>query len=429
MPDGLTVPGVPKDVDCSSESGVGVLRPLAPAPSTSFNSAYSFTGSKKFDAMATKSLGMEGRQFLYIRSNLRQPLSVVDEVTCSATPWEPLSLKLLTGLFRIMERCHNIHYHWRKDLIYIKQHPSSLLSVVEIKNYIHDLGHQRFTENEIHTGSGPIRSMNKETETLGFNSQGVHPQPPSTPYIAAKESPEWARTVYSAPDVIHMTLFPITTLLEAAIPGKDHLIRVINLYLESKHFLEFQLPRVWAPIRDEHSRHQRKEPVCPSLQFSLMGKKLYISQEQHLFQRSSSLTDAHITIGAAKWQGPEEQDSRWFEPVKWNSFSHISTVSKRPVHEAFYRGSPVAPPGDRQDHSPSAASNGPTAGPSNNTYLDPGGSGAGSSDAGKFVKIVDRSELCKGPGDMPGHWLVTGWKIGVEKGRIVLRVKYSLLNY
>lgn len=52
---------------------------------------------------------------------------------------------------------------------------------------------------------------------------------------------EWAGTVNSAPDVIHMTFFPITTLLEAAIPGKDHLIRAINLYLECKHRLHIYL--------------------------------------------------------------------------------------------------------------------------------------------------------------------------------------------
>lgn len=48
-----------------------------------------------------------------------------------------------------------------KDVIYIKQHSSSSLSAVEIKNYVHDLGDQRFSENEIHTGSGPIRPKNK----------------------------------------------------------------------------------------------------------------------------------------------------------------------------------------------------------------------------------------------------------------------------
>lgn len=47
----------------------------------------------------------------------------------------------------------------------------------------------------------------------------------------------------------------------------------------------------------------------------------------------------------------------------------------------------------------------------------------------KLMEYVDMSEMSKGPQDPPGHWLVTGGKLGVEKGKIVLRVKYSLLNY
>lgn len=49
---------------------------------------------------------------------------------------------------------------------------------------------------------------------------------------------------------------------------------------ELRYFLEFQIPRVWAPARDTIPGQQRKEPVCPSLQFSIMGQKLYVSQEQ-----------------------------------------------------------------------------------------------------------------------------------------------------
>lgn len=52
-----------------------------------------------------------------------------------------------------------------------------------------------------------------------------------------------------------------------------------------------------------------------------------------------------------------------------------------------------------------------------------------SSDNAKLVKIVDMTETLKGPQDAPGHWLVTGAKLGVEKGKIVVRAKYSLLNY
>lgn len=55
--------------------------------------------------------------------------------------------------------------------------------------------------------------------------------------------------------------------------------------------------------------------------------------------------------------------------------------------------------------------------------------GDSSSQSGKLAKIVDMTEMSKGPQDVPGHWLVTGAKLGVDKGRIVLRIKYSLLNY
>lgn len=49
---------------------------------------------------------------------------------------------------------------------------------------------------------------------------------------------------------------------------------------ELQYFLDFQIQRVWAPEQNNARGHQRKEPVCPSLQFSLMGSKIFISSEQ-----------------------------------------------------------------------------------------------------------------------------------------------------
>ncbi|KAL0372769.1 UNVERIFIED_CONTAM: MACPF domain-containing protein [Sesamum calycinum] len=46
----------------------------------------------------------------------------------------------------------------------------------------------------------------------------------------------------------------------------------------------------------------------------------------------------------------------------------------------------------------------------------------------KLLKFVDTSEMRRGPSDSPGHWLVTGAKLDLEKGKICLRVKFSLLN-
>ncbi|XP_057485072.1 MACPF domain-containing protein At1g14780 [Actinidia eriantha] len=46
----------------------------------------------------------------------------------------------------------------------------------------------------------------------------------------------------------------------------------------------------------------------------------------------------------------------------------------------------------------------------------------------KLLKFVDMSQLCRGPLDSPGHWLVTGAKLELDKGKICLHVKFSLLN-
>lgn len=50
---------------------------------------------------------------------------------------------------------------------------------------------------------------------------------------------------------------------------------------ELHYFLDFQLQRVWAPAPNSIPGPQRREPVCPVLQLSLMSKyKLYVSPEQ-----------------------------------------------------------------------------------------------------------------------------------------------------
>ena len=46
----------------------------------------------------------------------------------------------------------------------------------------------------------------------------------------------------------------------------------------------------------------------------------------------------------------------------------------------------------------------------------------------KLLRVVDMAELCRGPSDSPGHWLVTGAQLQLEKGKICMHVKFSLLN-
>ncbi|XP_010554973.1 PREDICTED: MACPF domain-containing protein At1g14780 [Tarenaya hassleriana] len=46
----------------------------------------------------------------------------------------------------------------------------------------------------------------------------------------------------------------------------------------------------------------------------------------------------------------------------------------------------------------------------------------------KILRFVDLSQLCRGPQDSPGHWLVTGARLYMEKGKVCLHVKFSLLH-
>ncbi|KAJ9135695.1 hypothetical protein P3X46_032847 [Hevea brasiliensis] len=46
----------------------------------------------------------------------------------------------------------------------------------------------------------------------------------------------------------------------------------------------------------------------------------------------------------------------------------------------------------------------------------------------KLLKFVDMSQLIRGPQDSPGHWLVTGAKLDLDRGKICLQVKFSLLS-
>lgn len=526
--DEIVVPNVSRDIKNSQESigrqssGVCTFPEMVEYfnekanlsggfPLGSFNAAFSFTGSKHIDAAATKTLSMDGFYIPLAKVELKSPL-VLQENVKRAIPasWDPPSLASFIENFGT----HIITSVTigGKDVIYVKQHRSSPLSTMEIKTYVQDVGNQRFSDKDSLTSSGQLKLKDKGLDPGLFNSQGIYPQPTSAPYLTGKEDVtvifrrrggddleqnhmQWARTVRSSPDVIEMTFIPITALLDG-ITGKEHLTRAIGLYLEYKpqieelrYFLEFQIPRVWAPVQNKIPGQQRKEPVCPSLQFSMMGQKLYISQEQvsvgrkpvtglrlclegtkqnrlsiHL-QHLASLPkilfpywDTHVAIGAPKWQGPEEQDSRWFEPVKWKNFSHVSTA---PIEnpETFNDLSGVYIVTGAQlgvwdfgsknvlymkllysrlpgctirrslwDHSPNDKSKKvASVGTANSADSS---TGSRENIAGnKLVKLIDMSEMTKGPQDPPGHWLVTGGKLGVEKGKIVLRVKYSMLNY
>jgi len=446
-------------------------------PLGSFNSLFSFTGSWKNDAAATKALAIDGYSLPLFRVKIRSSELTLLESVKHAIPnvWDPSALASFIenyGTHIIISVTVG-----GKDEVYIKQHSSSQLSGLEFKNYVREIGRERFSDVENKSNATPINYSEKDITVIFRRRGGCD---------LVQSFSDWKGTVASAPDVIGITFLSIVSLVDD-IPGKKHLARAVELYLtykppieELQYFLDFRVPLVWAPAPPGIAGHHRKEPVCPSLQFSLMGPKLFISTEQisvgrrpvvglklilegakqnrlaiHL-QHLGSLPkiflphwDSYITIGPPKWQGPEEQDSRWFEPIKWKNFAHVSTApieytetnitdlsgvyivtgaqlgvwdfgAKSVLHLKllFSRVPGCTIRRSVWDHSPSSSSVHRT-----------DESSSSSSDNAKLLKIVDLTETFKGPQDAPGHWLITGAKLGVEKGRIVVRAKYSLLNY
>ncbi|XP_038723732.1 MACPF domain-containing protein CAD1-like [Tripterygium wilfordii] len=503
--DGVVVPNVSLEIECSKgersieripvcnfhemarcfndNSGISEHIPLG-----SFNAMFNFTGSWQVDAAATKSLAMVGHLVPLYKVQLAKLDLALHEEIKRAVPysWDPVSLASFI---------ENYGTHivtsvtiGGRDVVYVRQHQSSPLLVSEIENYVKDIADHRFMDSKSQSTEGPLKYKDKDV-TVIFRRRGGDD--------LEQSHAKWAETVQFAPDVINMTFTSIVSLLDG-VPGIKHLARAVDLYLEYKppiedlqYFLDFQIARVWAP---EQSNIQRKEPMCQSLQFSLMGPKLYISPEQvtvgrkpvtglrlslegnkqnrlaihlqHLVSLPKILQphwDTHMAIGAPQWRGPEEQDSRWFEPIKWKNFSHVSTApieylensigdlsgvhivtgaqlgvwnfgSRNVLHLKFLFSKVPGCTIRRSvwDHSPSNPSVQRSDGTSTSS------SGERNSDdkkddtlsqIGKLGKIVDMSEMSKGPQDLPGHWLVTGAKLGVDKGKIVLRAKYSLLNY
>lgn len=62
-----------------------------------------------------------------------------------------------------------------------------------------------------------------------------------------------------------------------------------------------------------------------------------------------------------------------------------------------------------------------------NSALYPGGPPV-PAQSPKLLKFVDTTEMTRGPQDLPGYWVVSGARLYVEKGKISLKVKYSLFT-
>ncbi|CAN1305832.1 MACPF domain-containing protein At4g24290 [Linum perenne] len=408
-----------------------------------------------------------------------------------------------------------------KDVIYIKQQHSSTLQTADLQKRLKEMADKRFSDvNGQYNSSSSEVYQNKKFDPREQRLRFADTSPSSS--YSHKEDitriykrrggndsgyishSEWLNTVQVEPDVISMSFIPITSLLNG-VPGSGFLSHAINLYLRYKppieelhQFLEFQLPRQWAPVFSELPLGpQRRQHSSASLQFSFMGPKLFVNTipvdvgqrpvtglRLYLEGRRCNRLAIHIQHLSSLpkiFQLKDDPngnfrqdpcDRKYYEKVQWKNFSHVCTApvesdedlsivtgAQLQVENSGFKSvlflrlrfSTVSGAAVRKnpewDGSPGlAAKSGlistlishhftsvaqkPAPRPADvyiNSAVYPGGPPV-PVQAPRLLKFVDTTEMARGPQDNPGYWVVSGAKLVVEKGRISLRVKYSLLT-
>ncbi|KAF5444401.1 hypothetical protein F2P56_036883 [Juglans regia] len=537
LPGGILLPNVSKSIKCDkgertrfrsdvlsfqqmSEQFNQDINLTGKIPSGLFNAMFEFSGCWQKDAANTKTLAFDGVFITLYTVALEKSQMVFCDHVMKAVPssWDPSALARFIGTFGT----HVVVSikMGGKDVIYVKQQHSSTLQPADVQKRLKEMADKRFSDANGQNGMVSERVYQNEKFEIREQRLRFADISPSSTYSRKEDilsickrrggsdsrhlsHNEWLQTVQSEPDVISMSFIPITSLLNG-VPGSGFLSHAINLYLRYKppieelhQFLEFQLPRQWAPLfSDLPLGPQRRQQSSPSLQFSLMGPKLYVNTTPvdvskrpvtglrlYLEGKRSNRLAIHLQhlLSLPKVFQLEDdlsssfrQDSfnhRYYEKVQWKSFSHVCTapvesdedlsivtgaqlqvenhgfknilflrlcfstvvgamIAKRPEWD----GSPGLAPKSGlistliSHHFTTAQKALPRPADVNiNSAVYPGGPPS-PVQAPKLLKFVDATEMVRGPQETPGYWIVSGARLVVEKGRISLRVKYSLLT-
>ncbi|XP_022847572.1 MACPF domain-containing protein NSL1-like [Olea europaea var. sylvestris] len=266
-----------------------------------------------------------------------------------------------------------------KDVIHIKQLQSSSLQSTDVQKLLKQLADEKFAEevNGILVPKADNSSRKPKEEPMIWDlslpfAKAMRPSVVSHSknddvlsihirrggFDRGQSHNQWLSTVSQSPNVISMSYVPISSLL-SGVRGSGFLSHAINLYLRYKppleelsQFLEFQLPRQWAPAyNDLPLGPRRKKKSFPTLQFSLMGPKLYVNTVKvdtgnrpvtgirlylegkrsdylaiHL-QHLSTLPESLRLMDDHSYEPVDEPMERgYLEPIKWSIFSHVCTA-------------------------------------------------------------------------------------------------------
>ncbi|XP_031495258.1 MACPF domain-containing protein At4g24290-like [Nymphaea colorata] len=343
-------------------------------PSGLFNAMFGFHGCWQKDASTTKSLAYDG-WFITLynveldRSHIGLQKHVKREVPSA---WYPAALA------RFIEK-YGTHVivgvkMGGKDVVHVKQQHKSMLQPAQMQKMLTKLADDRFADAGTTSILSPVKSSSNDAQLairehrVTFSNSGStisHSKKEAVVSICIRrggidtgqEHNEWLATVPLAPDAISMSLVPITSLLNG-VPGSGFLIHAVNLYLRYKpaieelhNFLEYQLPRQWAPVYAEHSLVlQPKQTHSSKLQFSIMDSALYVNTTKvdserkpvtgiRLFlegkkQNRLAIHLQHLSSRPGIFQVSDDlayesdicEDRRYFDPVKWKFFSRVCTA-------------------------------------------------------------------------------------------------------
>ncbi|XP_047157331.1 MACPF domain-containing protein At1g14780-like [Vigna umbellata] len=354
-------------------------------PSGYFNALFDLTGDWFRDAADIKYLAFDGYFIsLYYLHLTASPLILQEEVKKSVpAQWDPASLSRFIqtyGTHIIVGMAVG-----GQDVICVKQRHSSKVPPGDLRRHLEDLGDFLFSDVRSpsllqgKTADGKqkvpeVFNRVMQSNTMQFTSISETSSKDGLTIICSKRGGDmfkhshsnWLQTVPSNPDAILFKFVPISSLL-TGIPGSGYLSHAINLYLRYKpslddlqYFLEFQIPRQWAPMFCELPlRHQRRKTASPSLQFSFMGPKLHIISTQVVSEQKpvvgmrlylegrkcdrlalhihhlSSLPNKMVLSSRSStssmpsmWRGSDDNDSsdQFLERIRWKRFSNVCTA-------------------------------------------------------------------------------------------------------
>ncbi|GMY32184.1 MACPF domain-containing protein At4g24290-like [Fagus crenata] len=403
IPGGPTICGVPQDIRCDKgdrlrfKSDVLEFNQMSELlnqkssvqgkiPSGYLNAIFELSGDWFHDAADTKYLSFDGYFIsLYYLHLTASPLLLQDDVK-KAVPsrWDPASLSRFIqkyGTHIIVGMAVG-----GQDLVCVKQKPSSTIPPADLRRHLEDLGDFLFSDGrspslmETKTRDGKekvpeVFNRVLQSNTMQLTSISETSSKDGLSIVCSKRGGDvflhghssWLQTVPAKPEAILFKFVPITSLL-TGIPGSGYLSHAINLYLRYKpspedlqHFLEFQVPRQWAPMFCELPLgHQQRKASCPLLQFNFLGPKIYVRSTQvstgqkpvvglrlylegkksnwlalhvqHLSSLPNTMTlSSGITTTSSPflWRGSDDHElsDQFLEPLRWKRFSNVCTAA------------------------------------------------------------------------------------------------------